>query len=84
VLEGALTDEARRPRPLRDVIVAGSTSVVHKLIEHDLVDEYRLLVFPTVLGGGRRLTPDATAPLDLRLASAEQVGAAALPRYERR
>jgi dihydrofolate reductase len=62
-----------------DVIVIGSTSVVHTLMEHDIVDEFRLLVFPTVLGAGRRLFTD---PLDLSLVSVEQSGAAALLRYE--
>ena len=55
VLTDEPTDEARRLRRERDVIVIGSTAVVHTLRDHDLVDEYRLLVFPTGLGAGRRL-----------------------------
>jgi dihydrofolate reductase len=41
-----------------DILVAGSRTLVHTLIDHDLVDEYRLMVFPVVLGSGRRLFPD--------------------------
>ena len=41
-----------------DILVAGSRTLVHTLIEHDLVDEYRLMVFPIILGSGRRLFPD--------------------------
>jgi hypothetical protein len=62
--------------------VAGD-SVVHTLMGNDLVDEYRLLVFPTVLGNGRRLFDSPAGVPDLRLTSAEQSGAAALLRYER-
>ncbi|WP_433274228.1 dihydrofolate reductase family protein [Pseudonocardia xinjiangensis] len=83
VIGGELTDEVRRLRGERDVIVIGSTSVVQTLMEHDLVDEYRLLVFPTVLGTGRRLFTDPAVARDLRLVSVEQNGAAALLRYEK-
>ncbi len=52
IIGGELTSEVQRLRRERDVIVIGSTSAVHTLMEHDLVDEYSLLVFPAVLGNG--------------------------------
>ena len=83
LIEGELTSEVQRLRRERDVIVIGSTSVVHTLMERDLVDEYRLLIFPTVLGTGRRLFTGQARVGDLRLISAEQSGAAALLCYEK-
>jgi len=83
LLEGELTSEVKRLQQERDVIVIGSTSVVHALMEHDLVDEYRLLIFPTVLGRGGRLFTSQAQAGDLRLISAEQSGTAALLRYEK-
>jgi dihydrofolate reductase len=81
LVEGDLIAAVRRQRAERDVIVTGSLSVVHALAEHDLVDEYRLMVFPTVLGQGRRLFAGGAA--ELRLTSVEQKGAAALLRYRK-
>jgi dihydrofolate reductase len=51
--------EVQGRRATQDVVVTGSGSVVDTLVARDLVDQYRLLVFPTVLGKGRRLF-DAT------------------------
>ena len=67
----------------RDVIVAGSASVVRAPAEGDLVDEYRILLFPTALGSGTRLFASGAAPTHLRLLSAESSGQAVLLRYER-
>ena len=66
-----------------ELVVVGSTSLVHRLIERDLVDEFRLIVFPIILGSGTRLFESAGAEHDLRLTSVEQVGAATLHVYAR-
>lgn len=41
-----------------EILIFGSASIVHQLAPHGLVDEYRLMVYPTVLGAGKRLFPD--------------------------
>ncbi len=58
-----------------DVVVIGSGSVVAHLVDVGLVDEYRLLIFPTVTGRGRRLF---SSPHEFELHSSEQVGPAVL------
>ncbi|HKG45024.1 MAG TPA: dihydrofolate reductase family protein [Gaiellaceae bacterium] len=57
-----------------DILVNGSGRLVDTLVEHDLVDEYRLMVFPTVLGSGKRLFGDLGAPKALRLVESRPVG----------
>ena len=83
VLRGDLVTEAGKRKQEQDIVVMGSASVVRALMAHDLVDEYRLLVFPLVLGAGTRLFPDGTAPADLALVSAQARGATARLVYTR-
>jgi dihydrofolate reductase len=83
VLQGDLVDEVARRKHEQDLVVAGSGSVVRTLMEHDLVDEYRLLVFPVVVGEGERLFPEGIAPIDLEVVSVDPSGAATLLTYQR-
>lgn len=59
--------EALRGTDGGDILVAGSASLVRELMVRDLVDEYRLMVFPIVLGSGRRLFAGEGDPAALRL-----------------
>ena len=56
------------------ILVAGSGTLVGTLLGADLVDELRLMVFPTVLGRGKRLFPDGIDRLKLKLTETRQVG----------
>jgi dihydrofolate reductase len=56
-----------------DILVAGSGRLVRTLLGEGLVDELRLMVFPVILGSGKRLL-DGAARATLRLAGARQVG----------
>ncbi|WP_367325709.1 dihydrofolate reductase family protein [Streptomyces sp. HUAS ZL42] len=70
-------------REARDVVITGSLSLVHRLAAEDLIDEYRLLAFPTVLGTGRRLFPARGPQVELECLAAQQAGAAVLTRHRR-
>jgi dihydrofolate reductase len=84
VLKGELDVEVTRIKEDRDVVVPGSGSVVEYLAARDLIDQYRLLVFPTVLGRGRRLFAEGTAPVDLKLTAAQAVGGVVRMSYGRK
>jgi dihydrofolate reductase len=57
LIKGDLTEEVARlkDRPGKDILVFGSGDLVNSLMQHDLVDEYRMMVFPVVVGSGKRL-----------------------------
>jgi dihydrofolate reductase len=57
-----------------DVQVMGSASLARQLVEHDLVDEYRLMIEPVVLGGGKRIFSDDGAMRPLELVSSSTSG----------
>jgi dihydrofolate reductase len=80
-VDGDIIDAVKHQQ--RDVVVMGSLGLVHTLMGNDLIDEYRLLTFPAILGTGERLFPSGGPPADLELLSAEQAGATVLARYKR-
>ena len=85
VLEGDVIEEVSRLRRELDgdIVVAGSVRLARALLEHDLVDEIRLRVFPVVLGGGERLFDATGDRKPLRLVDTRSVGdAVALLTYE--
>ncbi|HEX3779463.1 MAG TPA: dihydrofolate reductase family protein [Pseudonocardiaceae bacterium] len=65
------TVAALKAAPGRDIVVTGSITLCHTLIEAGLVDEYRLFVYPAVQGSGRRLFPDGFAVPELTLLDAK-------------
>jgi dihydrofolate reductase len=72
VLRGPLLDEVRelKAQPGKGIVVTGSMSLMPELVTGGVVDEYRLFVYPVVLGRGRRLFADATSAPRLHLAEA--------------
>jgi dihydrofolate reductase len=72
VLRGPLLDAVRalKAQPGKDIVATGSMSLMPELVAGGVVDEYRLFVYPVVLGRGRRLFADATTVPRLRLAEA--------------
>jgi dihydrofolate reductase len=67
-----------------DILVNGSVKLVQTLAEHDLVDEYRLMVFPTILGAGKRLFGETSDAAGLRLVDAKPAGETLILIYEPR
>jgi hypothetical protein len=76
VLKGDVVKEVSklRQKPGGDIVVHGSPTLAKTLIENDLVDELRLMVFPVLLGSGRRLFGETSDMKRLRLTSSQTVG----------
>jgi dihydrofolate reductase len=76
VLKGDVAEEVAKLRREHDgdIVVHGSARLVQTLIERDLVDELRLMVYPLVLGSGRRLFDETSDKKPLRLVDSKVVG----------
>jgi dihydrofolate reductase len=86
VLKGDVVTEISKLRQelAGDIVVYGSTRLVHTLMEHDLADELRLTVYPVVLGAGERLFGETSDKKPMRLISIQTIGdGLALLTYER-
>jgi dihydrofolate reductase len=76
IIRGDVAAEVRKLKQQvdGDILVAGSGTLVALLIEDDLVDEFRLMVFPVLLGSGKRLFPQSRQVTNLRLADSQPAG----------
>jgi dihydrofolate reductase len=76
VLSGDVAEEVSKLKQEVDgnILVAGSAQLVQGLLEHDLVDELRLMVYPVVLGSGKSLFGETSDKKALRLADSKVVG----------
>jgi dihydrofolate reductase len=69
LIRGNVMEEASelKRQPGKDILVFGSGTLVNALMRHDLIDELRLMVFPIVVGSGKRLFEDGLEEMVLRL-----------------
>jgi dihydrofolate reductase len=85
LLQGELGDAvtALKQEEGGDVHVIGSTELVRGLLERDLVDELRLVIYPISLGGGKRFLPDDGALRDWNLVDSRAAGGVIVATYAR-
>jgi dihydrofolate reductase len=76
ILSGDVAEEVAKLKREVDgvILVAGSAQLVQAMIEHDLVDELRLMVFPVLLGEGKRLFGEGSEKKPLRLVGSQTLG----------
>ncbi len=76
LIEGDVTEGVARLKRQdgKDILVFGSGELVRTLMKHDLIDEYRLMVHPVVVGKGKHLFGDVGETRDLRLVDTKPVG----------
>jgi dihydrofolate reductase len=76
LIEGDLAEEVSRLKQQegKDILVFGSGQLARTLMEQDLIDEYRLMVFPVVVGKGKRLFGDTQETKAMELVSTRPIG----------
>src|ERR671921_2279592 len=76
LIEGDLAEEVSRLKQLegKDILVFGSGQLARTLMEHNLIDEYRLMVFPIVVGKGKRLFGETEETKAMELVDTRRVG----------
>ena len=76
VLDGEVAREVKQVVEATEgnVVVHGSITLVNELLRHGLVDELRLMIYPTILGSGRRLFTPAETPIDWQLDTVQPAG----------
>jgi dihydrofolate reductase len=72
VINGDVVDEVTNLNG--NILVAGSAQLVQTLMDHDLVDEYRLMIYPVLLGSGKRLFKDGVDQTALQIVETNQTG----------
>jgi dihydrofolate reductase len=72
LISGNVAEAVRqiKQQPGKDILIDGSSVLIHTLVQENLVDEFRLHVYPLVLGGGKRLFPDGKR-LNLKLVESQ-------------
>ena len=76
LIRGNVAEEVGKLKQRDDgpILVAGSATLVHSLIENDLVDELRLMVFPVMIGGGKRPFPESKQKKPFKLTDTRTFG----------
>ncbi len=76
LLKGDVIEAVRKlkAQPGKDIVILGSGGLIHSLMQHDLIDQYTLLITPLVLGTGRRLFPEGSPHSDLKLVNSVTTG----------
>jgi dihydrofolate reductase len=76
VINGDVAEEVAKLKELPggNILVAGSAQLVQTLMDHDLVDEYRLMIYPVLLGSGKRLFKDGIDTTALQIVETNQTG----------
>jgi dihydrofolate reductase len=84
ILRGDIEDEVRAIKQQidGDILINGSGQLVDALLKHDLIDEFRLMICPIVLGTGKRLFPDAGHEISLRLVDTIKSGDSLILTYQ--